>query len=72
VSTASDEPFCSFCGKAQSGVRKLISGGGHQVVAGWKAGERVIRTLPVVFICDECIDQCAEVLSEETTGEPST
>jgi ATP-dependent Clp protease ATP-binding subunit ClpX len=37
---------CSFCGKAQSEVRKLIAG-------------------PTVFICDECVDLCTEIISEE-------
>jgi ATP-dependent Clp protease ATP-binding subunit ClpX len=38
--------FCSFCGKSQKQVRKLISG-------------------PNVFICDECIRLCSEILVEE-------
>lgn len=38
---------CSFCGKTQEQVRKLIAGTGN------------------VFICDECIDLCAEILEEE-------
>ncbi len=38
--------FCSFCGKSQKQVRKLISG-------------------PNVFICDECIRLCNEILVEE-------
>ena len=37
---------CSFCGKAQSEVKKLIAG-------------------PSVFICNECIDLCQEILDEE-------
>jgi ATP-dependent Clp protease ATP-binding subunit ClpX len=37
---------CSFCGKSQDQVRKLIAG-------------------PGVYICDECIDLCNEILSEE-------
>ena len=37
---------CSFCGKAQDQVRKLIAG-------------------PGVYICDECIDLCNEILDEE-------
>ena len=37
---------CSFCGKAQDQVRKLIAG-------------------PGVYICDECIDLCNEILEEE-------
>lgn len=38
---------CSFCGKTQDQVRKLIAGNNN------------------VFICDECIDLCAEILEEE-------
>ena len=38
--------FCSFCGKSQKQVRKLISG-------------------PNVFICDECIRLCNEILVED-------
>lgn len=37
---------CSFCGKSQDQVRKLIAG-------------------PGVYICDECIDLCTEILDEE-------
>mgnify|MGYP002731280539 CR=1 FL=1 len=37
---------CSFCGKTQEQVRKLIAGSG-------------------VYICDECIDICAEIIDEE-------
>lgn len=37
---------CSFCGKRQEQVRKLIAG-------------------PKVFICDECIDVCVEILAED-------
>ena len=38
---------CSFCGKTQDQVKKLIAGSNN------------------VFICDECIDLCAEILEEE-------
>ena len=38
---------CSFCGKSQDEVRKLIAG-------------------PTVYICDECIDLCNEIIAEET------
>jgi hypothetical protein len=38
---------CSFCGKNQDQVRKLIAG-------------------PTVFICDECIDLCNDIIEEET------
>src|SRR5471032_1896939 len=40
--------YCSFCGKSQHEVRKLIAG-------------------PSVFICDECIDLCNDIISEEAT-----
>ena len=42
---------CSFCGKTQDQVRKLIAGNNN------------------VFICDECIDLCSEVLEEELPEE---
>ncbi|MDD3251007.1 MAG: ATP-dependent Clp protease ATP-binding subunit ClpX [Lachnospiraceae bacterium] len=42
-----DRVRCSFCGKTQDQVRKLIAGTNN------------------VFICDECIDLCAEILEEE-------
>lgn len=45
------EPRCSFCGKDQGQVRKLVAG-------------------PSVFICDECIDLCNEIIEEELTLEP--
>jgi ATP-dependent Clp protease ATP-binding subunit ClpX len=38
--------FCSFCGKSQSEVRKLIAG-------------------PAVYICNECIDLCKDIIAEE-------
>ncbi|MCJ7641758.1 MAG: ATP-dependent Clp protease ATP-binding subunit ClpX [Desulfobacterales bacterium] len=38
---------CSFCGKSQDEVRKLIAG-------------------PTVYICDECIELCTEIIAEET------
>ena len=38
--------YCSFCGKSQNEVRKLIAG-------------------PSVYICDECIELCNEILAEE-------
>ena len=46
--------YCSFCGKSQHEVRKLIAG-------------------PSVFICDECVDLCNDIISEEvqeSEGEP--
>ena len=39
---------CSFCGKSQKQVKKLIAG-------------------PGVYICDECIDLCNEIIEEELT-----
>lgn len=42
-----DKIRCSFCGKSQEQVRKLIAGSNN------------------VYICDECIDLCAEILEEE-------
>ncbi|MDK2123404.1 ATP-dependent Clp protease ATP-binding subunit ClpX [Parachitinimonas caeni] len=39
--------YCSFCGKSQNEVRKLIAG-------------------PQVFICDECIELCNDIIREET------
>jgi hypothetical protein len=50
---------CSFCGKPKDEVRKLIAGGGRQVA--------VDRVLPAVFICDECIGLCGEILEEGAT-----
>jgi len=42
----SDQLLCSFCGKSQRQVKKLIAG-------------------PGVYICDECIDLCNEIIDEE-------
>ena len=42
--------YCSFCGKSQHEVRKLIAG-------------------PSVFICDECIELCNDIIRDETQGE---
>ncbi len=44
---------CSFCGKSQDQVRKLIAG-------------------PGVYICDECIDLCNEILDEELLDNQAT
>ena len=41
--------YCSFCGKSQHEVKKLIAG-------------------PSVFICDECIDLCNEIIRDEVTA----
>jgi ATP-dependent Clp protease ATP-binding subunit ClpX len=47
-----DNLFCSFCGKNQKEVTKLIAG-------------------PAVYICDECIQLCSEIIEEETEKETS-
>jgi len=39
--------YCSFCGKSQHDVRKLIAG-------------------PTVFICDECVELCMDIIREES------
>jgi ATP-dependent Clp protease ATP-binding subunit ClpX len=44
--------YCSFCGKSQHEVRKLIAG-------------------PSVFICDECIELCNDIIREEIQGDKS-
>ncbi len=44
---------CSFCGKSQEEVRKLIAG-------------------PEVYICDECIDLCNDIIMEETEEDHGT
>ena len=41
--------YCSFCGKSQHEVRKLIAG-------------------PTVFICDECVELCTDIIQEESAG----
>ena len=41
---------CSFCGKTQEEVKKIIAG-------------------PTVYICDECIDLCNEIMEEEYQNE---
>ncbi|GJL89288.1 MAG: ATP-dependent Clp protease ATP-binding subunit ClpX [Minwuia thermotolerans] len=41
--------YCSFCGKSQHEVRKLIAG-------------------PTVFICDECVELCMDIIREENKG----
>src|SRR5881296_2655396 len=44
---------CSFCGKSQDEVRKLIAG-------------------PTVYICDECIDLCNDIIAEECDREETS
>src|SRR2546422_2786127 len=41
---------CSFCGKSQDEVRKLVAG-------------------PSVYVCDECIDLCNDIIAEECDRE---
>jgi ATP-dependent Clp protease ATP-binding subunit ClpX len=45
--------YCSFCGKSQHEVRKLIAG-------------------PTVFICDECVELCNDIIREEIKGGVAT
>ena len=45
--------YCSFCGKSQHEVKKLIAG-------------------PSVFICDECIDLCNDIIRDELPPEAAT
>src|SRR3954466_3443287 len=49
---SNEQLLCSFCGKSQRQVKKLIAG-------------------PGVYICDECIDLCNEIIDEELTAPPS-
>jgi ATP-dependent Clp protease ATP-binding subunit ClpX len=49
---SNEQLLCSFCGKSQRQVKKLIAG-------------------PGVYICDECIDLCNEIIDEELTARPS-
>jgi ATP-dependent Clp protease ATP-binding subunit ClpX len=53
ISTSTTEKvlYCSFCGKSQHEVKKLIAG-------------------PSVFICDECIDLCTDIIQEEIAKLP--
>jgi len=47
-----EQLLCSFCGKSQRQVKKLIAG-------------------PGVYICDECIDLCNEIIDEELASPPT-
>ncbi len=49
---SNEQLLCSFCGKSQRQVKKLIAG-------------------PGVYICDECIDLCNEIIDEELTVAPT-
>ena len=48
--TTSDKLHCSFCGKVQDDVKKLIAG-------------------PSVYICNECVDLCNDIIEEEIKSE---
>ena len=48
---SNEQLLCSFCGKSQRQVKKLIAG-------------------PGVYICDECIDLCNEIIDEELAAPP--
>ncbi len=50
---SNDDLLCSFCGKSQDEVKKLIAG-------------------PSVYICDECIQLCNEIVAEENMQDNST
>jgi len=52
MSGGSEQLLCSFCGKSQRQVKKLIAG-------------------PGVYICDECIDLCNEIIDEEFAPRPT-
>jgi hypothetical protein len=56
-----DELFCSFCGKSQSVVRKLIQGGGGYSEILKRRG----HALPLVCICNECIQMCAMIMDAD-------
>ncbi len=49
---SNEQLLCSFCGKSQRQVKKLIAG-------------------PGVYICDECIDLCNEIIDEELAATPT-
>ncbi len=49
---SNEQLLCSFCGKSQRQVKKLIAG-------------------PGVYICDECIDLCNEIIDEELAAPPT-
>ena len=50
---ANDKLNCSFCGKVQDDVKKLIAG-------------------PSVYICNECVDLCKDIIEEEIKGDEDT
>ncbi len=50
--TDKESLFCSFCGKSQKEVKKLIAG-------------------PTVFVCDECVELCMDIIKEDTKNNKS-
>ena len=46
ASDGNEQLLCSFCGKSQRQVKKLIAG-------------------PGVYICNECVDLCVEIIAKE-------
>ena len=50
--TDQDTLFCSFCGKSQKEVKKLITG-------------------PTVFVCDECVELCMDIIKEDSKNHKS-
>ena len=52
-STSTEKLNCSFCGKVQDDVKKLIAG-------------------PSVYICNECVDLCNDIIEEEIKSEEDT
>ena len=50
---SSDKLSCSFCGKTQDDVKKLIAG-------------------PSLYICNECVDLCNDIIEEEIKSEKDT
>ena len=50
MSNEKDNLHCSFCGKSQKEVKKLIAG-------------------PTVYICNECVDLCNEIIDDEDIRE---
>ncbi len=57
-----DDPFCSFCGKEKADVRKLIAGGGPALR---HMSHLRGRATPLVFICNECIELCVQIVAPE-------
>src|SRR5512135_2105154 len=53
MSDSEKQLYCSFCGKSQHEVKKLIAG-------------------PSVFICDECIELCNDIIRDEVPAEAGT